>query len=144
MKFIKPICLSILYSSLLSNSAFAALPMEFKDDPHMQEVVALNYLSSTLYKLKHDNNRFALQRSYDEIFNNINLKRLPSGDSLQKTKDLMDQLTDLLLTEKVKQEIEKKKSTIFQQTLLRQVDKGTISHVTQWVNNSKLTASNRS
>ena len=139
MKFIKTIYLSILYSSLLSNSAFAALPMEFKDDPHMQEVVALNYLSSTLYKLKHDNNRFALQRSYDEIFNNINLKRLPSGDSLQKTKDLMDQLTDLLLTEKVKQEIEKKKSTIFQQTLLRQVDKGTISHVTQWVNNSKLT-----
>ena len=139
MRFLNSICLSFCAFSLASSSVFAALPMTLKDDPAMQEVVALNYLSSTLFKLKHDSNRLALQRSYDEIFNNINLKRLPSGESLSRTKVLMDQLTDMLLTEKVKQEIEQKKASVFQQTLLRQVDARTISQVAQWVQNSHLT-----
>ncbi len=139
MRFLNSICLSFCAFSLASSSVFAALPMTLKDDPAMQEVVALNYLSSTLFKLKHDSNRLALQRSYDEIFNNINLKRLPSGESLSRTKVLMDQLTDMLLTEKVKQEIEQKKASVFQQALLRQVDGRTISLVAQWVQNSHLT-----
>lgn len=139
MTLLKPISLSVFLLSLVSNSALAALPMNLKEDPAMQEVVALNYLSSTIYKLRHDSNKLILQRSYDEIFNNINLKRLPSGESLSKTQVLMDQLTDMLLSEKIKQEIEKKKNSAFQQTLLRRVDAQTISHVAQWVKNSNLT-----
>lgn len=104
--------------ALLSNLAHASLPTSLKEDPDMQEIVALNYLSSTLFKLRHDNNKIALQQAYDEIFNNINLKRLPSNETLNKTKALMDQLTDMLLTEKIKEEIEQKRSEAFQNTLL--------------------------
>ena len=99
----------------------------------MQEIDALNYLSSTLFKLRHDNNKIALQQAYDEIFNNINLKRLPSNETLNKTKALMDQLTDMLLTEKIKEEIEQKRSEAFQNTLLKHVDAETFVNIEQWL-----------
>ena len=139
MRLLNFFYLTLLTFSFASNSVYAVLPMNLKDDPAMQEVVALNYLSSTIFKLRHDSNKLALQHSYDEILNNINLKRLPSGETLIKTQALMDQLTDMLLSEKIKQEIEQKKAQVFQQALLRQVEGNTINEVVQWVQNHHLT-----
>ena len=110
-----------------------ALPMEIASDPNMQEIVALNYLSSTIFRVQNNTDRLTLQRAYDEVFSNINLKKLPKKDLINKIQTVMDQLTVMQINAITKNELEEQRENIFQELLLKEIDAKGANYVTDWM-----------
>ncbi|MDO4937204.1 MAG: hypothetical protein Q4E62_04735, partial [Sutterellaceae bacterium] len=110
---------------LAFSQAYAAdtpILSESPTDPNVQEIIALNYCSYSLSRIRHYENRLVLDQQYDEIINNINLKKLKADGSAMLIGRLLDDLTFFKLQEMERERMNERSKLFWQNLILENID----------------------